>query len=166
MAANIETILTLLEISEGVYQKLLPAIQKEKQAALSGRADQLTTASEEKEELLVQLQYLERKRQVLIHQLAAERNLTAENIKLSTLTDENDTIQSSRAKRLTDSLNQLVPQIKKANEENRVIIQHCLGIVKGALGFFQHWVMPTDVYGASGQMNMHRNGGTLISGAI
>jgi flagellar biosynthesis/type III secretory pathway chaperone len=166
MTATIETLLTLLEISEGVYQKLLPAIQKEKQAALSAQADQLTTASEEKEELMVQLQYLERKRQVLIHQLAAERNLSVENIKLSTLTDESDANQSSRAKRLIASLNQLVPKIKTANEENRAIIQHCLGTVQGALNFFQHWVMPTDVYGASGQMNMHRNGGNLISGAI
>ena len=69
-------------------------------------------------------------------------------------------------KRLSISLNDLVPKIKQANEENRAIIQHCLSIVHGALGFFQHWVMPTDVYGASGQMSMHQKGGNLISGAI
>ena len=166
MTATIETLLSLLETSEGVYQKLLPASQKEKLAALSARADQLTSASEEKEVLLAQLQRLERKRQVLIHQLAAERHMPVEAIKLSTLAGESDAIQSSRAKRLMDSLNQLVPKIKSANEENRAIIQHCLAIVRGALGFFQHWVMPTDVYGASGRMSMHHSGGNLISGAI
>jgi flagellar biosynthesis/type III secretory pathway chaperone len=166
MTATVKALLDLLETSEGVYQKLLPAIQKEKEAALSARADQLTSASEEKEVLLAELQRLERKRQVLIQQLAAERDIPVGDIKLSTLAGENDAIQSSRAKRLIASLNQLVPEIKSANEENRAIIQHCLSIVHGALGFFQHWVMPTEVYGASGRMSMHRRGGNLISGAI
>lgn len=166
MTATIETLLNLLETSEAVYQKLLPVIRKENRAALSAQADLLICASEEKEELLAQLQQLERKRQVLIHQLAADRNLPVENVKLSTLADESDAIQSSRAKRLIASLNELVPKIRKANEENRAIIQHCLSIVHGALGFFQHWVLPTDIYGASGKMSMHQNGGNLISGAI
>ncbi len=166
MTANIDNLLSILEKSEQVYQQMLPVIQREKQAALSAQPEQLTSASEEKEELLAQLQQLERKRQVLIHQIADDRQLPAEQIKLSTLADSSDQHQTSRMRRLSASLNELVPKIKKANEENRAIIQHCLSIVHGALGFFQHFVIPTDVYGASGQMSMHSKGGNLISGAI
>jgi flagellar biosynthesis/type III secretory pathway chaperone len=166
MTATVEKLLNLLEASEGLYQDLLPAIQKEKQAALSAQVAQLTKATEEKEALLAQLRHLERKRQVLIHQVAANRKLPVEKIKLSILVEENDADHSSRARRLMTSLNELVPKIRKANEENRAIMQHCLRIVHGALGLFQHWVMPTDVYGASGQMTQHPNGGNLISGAI
>ncbi len=166
MTATIDELLAILEKSEMVYQQMLPVIQREKQAALSAKSDQLTSASEEKEELLAQLQQLERKRQVLIHQIAAECHLPAEKIKLSTLADSSDPKQALRMKRLSASLSELVPKIKKANEENRAIIQHCLSIVQGALGFFQHWVIPTDVYGASGQMSLHQKGGNLISGAI
>ena len=166
MKPSIDDLLTILEQSENLYQQMLPVIQREKQAALSAQADELTSASEEKEELLAQLQQLERKRQILIHQIADDRHLPVEQIKLSTLADSSDQNQASRMKRLSASLNELVPIIKKANEENRAIIQHCLSIVHGALGFFQHWMMPTDVYGASGQMSMHQKGGNLISGAV
>ncbi len=166
MTANIDNLLTILEKSEKVYQQMLPVIQREKQAALSAQSDQLTSASEEKEELLARLQQLERRRQVLIHQIADDRQLPVEKIKLSTLADSSDQHQAVRMRRLSVSLNELVPKIKKANEENRAIIQHCLSIVHGALGFFQHFVIPTDVYGASGQMSMQSKGGNLISGAI
>ncbi len=166
MTAYIDDLLTMLEQSENLYHQMLPVIQREKQAALSAQSDQLTSASEEKEELLAQLQQLERRRQILIHQIADDRHLPAEQIKLSTLADSSDQHQAVRMRRLSVSLNELVPKIKKANEENRAIIQHCLSIVHGALGFFQHFVIPTDVYGASGQMSMQSKGGNLISGAI
>jgi flagellar biosynthesis/type III secretory pathway chaperone len=126
----------------------------------------LSRAVEEKEELLAQLRYLERKRQVLINQVAAQWNIPMKEIKLSTLAEKTNGPQSSRIRRLSASLNDLVPKIKQANEENRMLIQHCLSIVHGALGFFQHWIMPTDVYGASGQMSMHNHNGKLISGAV
>lgn len=166
MTASIDQLIGLLEKSEAVYQLMLPVIEREKQAALLAQAERLTSASEEKEELLAQLQQLERKRQILIHQMAADFELPVEEIKLSTLADSSNQKQANRIKRLSASLNELVPEIKKANEENRAIIQHCLSIVHSALGFFHHWVIPTDVYGASGQMSMHPNGGNLISGAI
>lgn len=166
MTVNIDALLSILEESEAVYQRMLPVIHREKQAALFAQADQLTSASEEKEELLAQLQQLERQRQIIIHQIAADCHLPVNEIKLSTLADQSDQHRASRMKRLSASLNELVPKIKKANEESRAIIQHCLHIVHGALGFFQHWVMPTDVYGASGQMSLHQKGGSLISGAI
>ncbi len=166
MTATIDALLSVLEESETVYQQLLPVIHREKQAALLANADQLTSASEEKEELLARLHQLGRKRQILIHRIAADRHLSVDEIKLSTLAESCDDRRASRMRRLSASLNEIVPRIKAANAESRAIIQHCLDIVHGALGVFQQWVMPTDVYSASGQMSTHQKGGSLISGAV
>ena len=166
MPTAIEQLLGVLETSESVYQQLLPVIHAEKQAALSARPDQLVSASEEKEVLLFRLRELDRQRRTMIARIAAARSLPIENIRLSTLADSTDATQASRARRLSASFKELVPKIRKANEENRAVIRHCLDVVQGALGFFQHWVRPTDVYGASGRMNTHHCGGNLISGAI
>lgn len=166
MSATIDKLIGILEQSEAVYQQILPVIQTEKEAALLAKPDHLTSATQRKEELLARLRQLERKRQILINQISAECDIPVQNITLSALSDQTDAAQSSKVKRLNDSLNALVPAIKKANEENRAVMQHCLSIVQGALGFFHHWVMPTDVYGASGQISMNHKGGKLISGAI
>ena len=166
MSANIDKLIGILEKSEAIYRQLLPVIQTEKQAALTAKPDQLTSATEKKEELLVRLQQLERNRQILINRISTESGIPVKDITLSALSKKTDDVRAAKVKRLSDSLNALVPVIKKANEENRAVIQHCLNIVQSALGFFQHWVMPTDVYGASGRMSMQHKGGKLISGAV
>ena len=166
MSANIDKLIGILEKSEAIYRQLLPVIQTEKQAALMAKPDQLTSATEKKEELLARLQQLERNRQILINRISTESDIPVKDITLSALSKKTDDVRAVKVKRLSDSLNALVPVIKKANEENRAVIQHCLNIVQGALGFFQHWVMPTDVYGATGRMSMQQKGGKLISGAV
>lgn len=166
MSETIEKLIDVLERSESVYQQLLPVFQKEKKATLGSEPEQLSSALAEKEELLAQMRILERQRLLLIHQISAAWNVPVDDLRLSGLADRTQGTQAARIRQLNISLRKLVQRIKRANEENRILIQHCLNIVHGALGFFHHWVMPTDVYGASGKMSMHNHNGKLISGAI
>lgn len=166
MSATIGKIIENLEKSEAIYQQLLPVIHREKKAAFGSQPDELALAVENKEELLVQLRQLERQRQIFLNQVSAESNTPMSELKLSLLADRVGEDQAFKMRQLSASLNELVRKIKDANEENRLVIQHCLSIVNNALGFFQHWVNPTDVYGASGKMSMYNNNGKLISGAV
>lgn len=166
MSANIEQLITVLEESERIYQQLLPVFDREKSAAFSSEPDTFSAVVEEKEALLAQLRRIDRKRQVILNQISAIWNIPVHELRLSVMADRLEGLQSSRIRRLQSSLEKLTKRVKRRNEENRRLIRHCLDIVQGTLGFFQHWVMPKDVYGASGHMNMHQKSGRLISGAV
>jgi flagellar biosynthesis/type III secretory pathway chaperone len=166
MSVSIEQLIKVLEESEKVYQQLLPVFDKEKKAAFSSAPDTFSAVVEEKEELLARLRQIDRKRMVILSQISSAWNIPVQELRLSTMADRVEGLQSSRIQRLRSSLRELTKKVKRCNEENRRLIQHCLDLVQGTLGFFQHWVMPKDVYGASGQMNMHQKSGSLISGAV
>jgi flagellar biosynthesis/type III secretory pathway chaperone len=165
MSDTIEPLIEVLEMSESIYQQLLPVFQKEKWAALSSQPDRFAAIVEEKEVLLTQLQQLDRQRHLILHQISAAWNIPVNELQLSTVAEKIEGSQSARIRDLRLSLKGLVQKIKRSNEENRLLIQHCLDIVQGTLGFFHQMVMPKDVYGASGRMGLYSGNGKLVSGA-
>lgn len=166
MSATIEQLIKVLEESEKVYRQLLPVFDREKKAAFSSDPDTFSAVVEEKQELLARLRLIDRNRQIILSQVSSEWNIPVNELRLSTMADRVEGLQHSQIHRLRSSLRELTNKVKHRNEENRRLIQHCLDLVQGTLGFFQHWVLPKDVYGASGHMNMHQRNGSLISGAV
>ena len=160
------SLINVLEKTECIYQMLLPVFQQEKRATLSSEPEKLGAIVEEKEDLLAQLRQLDRKRHLLLDQLASAWGVSVNALRLSIVADQLEGLQATRIRELQLSLSGLVGHIKRSNEENRRLIQHCLVLVQGTLGFFQQTVVPTDVYGASGRMSQHNGGGKLVSGAI
>jgi len=164
--AILDQIIEVLEQSEALFQELVPIFDREKRAALCSRPRQLAEVTVEKEELLARMSKLERKRINLINLMADNLKLSPTQLNLSQLATHADAHQASRIINLRDALSQSITTIKQANAENRLLLQHCLDLARGALGFFQHWMMPASVYGSSGRIdNGHRNG-KLLSGTI
>lgn len=166
MSATIEKLIEVLERSESVYRQLVPVFQKENQAALNSDPEKLSSVLAEKAALLAHIQTIERRRMLIINQISSAWRIPVKDLRLSILADRTAEPQATQIRRLNISLRELVQKIKQANEENRRLIQHCLNIVHGALGFFQHWMMPPDMYGASGRLSHQRSSGRLVSGAI
>ncbi|MGD9249234.1 MAG: flagellar protein FlgN [Desulfobacteraceae bacterium] len=166
MPDKIEPLIEVLEKSESIYQQLLPVFQQEKKATLSSQPDRFSAIVEEKEALLAQLRQLDRQRHLILHQISKVWNIPVNDLRLSTVADKIEGPQSARIRDLRMSLKGLIQKIKRSNEENRLLIQHCLDIVQGTLGFFHQMVIPKDVYGASGRMSLHNGNGKLVSGAV
>ncbi len=166
MKAMLDQVIEILEQSEGLYQNLLPIINREKHASLCSDPHQLVAVIAEKEELLARLGQLERKRIKLIDQLADNLNVSPTQLNLPSLAARADTYTAYRILSLRDSLGGLVTKIKRANAENRVLIQHRLDLARSALGFFQYWMTPVAVYGSSGRIDDGHRSGKLLSGTI
>ena len=166
MSDTVEPLIEVLEKSESIYQQLLPVFQKEKRATLSSEPGRFSAIVEEKEALLAQLRQLDRQRHLILHQISAVWNIPVNDLRLSTVADKLEGSQSAQIRELRRSLKGLVQKIKRSNEENRLLIKHCLDIVQGTLGFFHQMVMPKDVYGASGRVSLYNGNGKLVSGAI
>jgi flagellar biosynthesis/type III secretory pathway chaperone len=166
MTAILDQVIEVLEQSEALFQELVPIFDRERRAGLRSKPHELVEVTIEKEELLARLRKLERKRIDLINLMAKNLKLSPTQLNLSALAARADAQRASRILNLRDSLGRLVKTIKRANNENRLLFQHCLDLARGALGFFQHWMMPASVYGSSGRIdNGHRNG-KLLSGTI
>ncbi len=166
MTAIIDQIIDNLEQSEILYTDLLPIFEREKRAAMQSNAGQLADVTVEKEELLARLSRLEKKRNHLINLMADNLNLPPAQLNLSELAACADTDRAARILKLKDSLGRLVKTIKRVNAENRVLFQHCLDLVRGALGFFQHWMRPASVYSSKGRIDSGHRNGKLLSGMV
>jgi flagellar biosynthesis/type III secretory pathway chaperone len=166
MTDTAASLINVLEETERRYQQLLPVFQREKRITLSSEPEKLAAIIEEKETLLAQLRRLDRHRQLLLHQMASVWGIPVNDVGFTMVADHLEEPHASRIRELGLSLNALVNRVKRSNEENRRLIQHCLDIVQGTLGLFQHMVLPRQMYGASGRMRLHHHNGNLVSGAI
>ena len=166
MKAKIDQIIATLDQSEKAYESLLPVIFRERKAALGSNPRKMTDASLEKETLLAELSALEKQRLRLVNQLAGHTGTPAASLNLSAIAEIADGDQGRQIMRLRESFGKLVRTVKLENEHNRVLVQHCLTLTQGAIGFFQHWMIPASVYGASGRISSGQNNGKLLSGSI
>jgi flagellar biosynthesis/type III secretory pathway chaperone len=166
MTAMIDQIIETLEKSEQTYQLLLPVMRREKQAVIGSDPRNLAECVIEKEAVLAQLGTLESQRIRLIHKVADDMKVPTKRLSLSGLAERADENQRPRITRLRDSLGQLVQMVRTENQENRALIQHCLNLTRGAIGFFQHWMIPASVYGSSGRINSDQRNGKLLSGIV
>jgi flagellar biosynthesis/type III secretory pathway chaperone len=166
MAIRIDEIIETLERSEALYQLLVPLMQREKGAALGANPRILAEVTADKEALLSQLNALERQRTRLVDLAAEETKIPVTGLNLSALADLAGDDQKIRITRLQGTLARLVQTVKRQNDENRALIQHCLDLTHSAIGFFQHWTIPASVYGASGHIRSGRPNGKLLSGNV
>ena len=166
MTANLNQLIEILEQSEVMYQELLLLADREKAAALGSNHRALIQVNAEKEELLAQLHRAEVRRGDLLRRMADELRMSPAQLCLSALETRADARQKIRIGNLRASLNALVERLKRVNAENRQLIQHCLELSRSALSFFQHWMMPAAVYGASGRVGPARRNGKLLSGTV
>jgi flagellar biosynthesis/type III secretory pathway chaperone len=166
MTDTAAALIKILEETERRYQQLLPVFQQEKKITLNSEPEKLAAIVEEKETLLAQLHKLDRHRHLLLHQMASVWAIPVNQLRLTLVADHLQEPDASRIRELGLSLKALVGRIKRSNEENRRLIQHCLDIVQGTLGFFHQMVLPKEVYGASGRMSLHQRNGKLVSGAV
>ena len=77
----------------------------------------------------------------------------------------------SRTKRRLTSLNAslkyVVARVQHANEESRLMVAHCLTLVKNTLNFFGRWSNSVPVYGASGSVESYGSGhGRIVSNSV
>ncbi len=166
MDREIEQLIQVLHQSEEHYCRLLVIIEQETQAALGSDMHQLMSKSAEKQGLLAQLKRAELERARIVRHIAGALNLPHQEINLTTLAGEVRSPYGLQLRRLNASLVALVDKIRQANADSRLLLQHCLGLVRNALGFFYHWMGPAEVYGASGHMDGHMHGGRLLSGSV
>ena len=156
----------ILTQSEERYEKLMGLLKLEKEAAIHSNAGQLAGVIEEKTELLAILAALEKRRGELLQAISAELRIPPDQVTLSRIAQCLPSEKYELFNNISKSLRSLALKVKHANEENRLLVRHCLDLVGGALAFFHQLLNPVAVYGASGRVDVRSGSGRLLSGII
>jgi flagellar biosynthesis/type III secretory pathway chaperone len=167
MEQQLDQLITMLEQTRGLYERMLTTVHEEMAAATASDFQKFSRASAEKENLVSQLKQLEQRRNRILRQVAESFGISLEQLNISALVARIDTPHRHQLSELASSLEALIARVRDANRECCMIIEHCLGLVKRSLGYFQHWMQLSAVYGQTGSIcSDHRSGGRLVSDTV
>jgi flagellar biosynthesis/type III secretory pathway chaperone len=167
MERKLEQLVKVLEQTRDLYERMLALILEEKAAATASDFERFSRVSEEKEGLVAQLKQTEQRRDTLLHTIAAALDIPLQQLNVSTLVKRVDTPCRLRLKTVASELKSSVSRVRIANRECCMIIEHCLGLVTRSMGFFQHWLQMSAVYGQNGNIcTGNRSGGRLVSDTV
>jgi len=167
MDQHIEHLIKLLEQTEFLYRSLLPIIEEEQTAAIKSDIDRLTAASCEKQSIIDQTKRLDEQLKVLARQVAAHYQVPAQGITLTVLAAVIESPYAEKLRLLNDKLKDVVHKVQASNEQCSSLMRHCSRLVQSTLGYFQHWMSGSDVYGSTGNMRNNSNVGRhFMSGTV
>ena len=167
MDRSIEHLIHVLQQCEELYHRMLSILEFERKAALAPNPSDLVQANGEKETLLAHLQVLDGQRSALLAQIADHMDISMDRLTMSGLIEKVAPGYRDQLKTVYDALQRIVLKVQYANNESRLLINHCLGLVKNTLGFFSRWTASTPVYGASGHVETNGRGhGRLVSNSV
>lgn len=166
MTDSLTQFIGTLDQTQTLYHDLLLIIQQERDLVIRSKVEQLSVLLVEKQDVLAQLARLEQQRTQQLKNIAEELHLPIQQISLSRMAEQVPTPYDVQIQERRAALRHIVGAIAKANEENQSLMKHCLNLVQGSLRFFQHWINPSSVYGATGNINGGHKSGRLLSGTV
>ena len=167
MEQKLDQLITVLEQTMGLYERMLSAIGEELAAATASDFERFRQAGTEKESLVFQLKKTEQCRDDLLRTIAGTLGIPFQKINISTLVSKIDSPRARHLSELGSALQDLITRVREANRETCMMVSHCLMLVKRSIGFFQHWTRLSTVYGQSGNIcSDRRGGGRLVSDTV
>lgn len=166
MDASVVQLTQVLQKTETLYIQLLDIIDEEKKAAVAADPQQLTELNTQKQEFVQELKTLDQALAHTLQDVAVALQIPKADLKLSTVAAKAGPPHDTRIEALNARLRPLIANVQTANEECRLLIDHCLRVVRSKLGYFEHWMRDTDVYAASGSIRGENTGGRLLRGVV
>ncbi len=159
-------ILDLLEAETDIYHSLLAVLNRERDAVIDSRFDELNKVSKEKENLFLQIRILEEQRMQIIDKLAGMFECSAQDLtlsRLSALVEERYAVQLDKYRL---NMSALIQDIETLNRQNRDIVSHSLELVNGSISILENLMASNRVYYNTGQVQSRNYSGKVISGEV
>jgi flagellar biosynthesis/type III secretory pathway chaperone len=167
MDQQVEHLIHVLQQCEELYKRMLPIIEQEKMAAMEPNPSSLTAINDKKASLLAQLKILDRQRGLLLGQIARRWHLSPEQLTLTRLAEKARPSYRTQLSTLNSALQHIIEKVQYANDESRLMIAHCLSLVKSTMAFFNQWTDSSAVYGSTGNITSYGQGhGRLLSNSV
>ena len=139
MASLMEELIITLENEVKEYQRLLDLSLKKTPVIISADLDALAKITDEEQMALTDLAHVDKKRELCMKDVANVINKDVNTLKLTDLIAMLSARpqEQNRLAAAYDSLSQIVAQVRRANEQNKMLIESSLEMVQFDLNVLQ-----------------------------
>ncbi|MBO4807580.1 MAG: flagellar protein FlgN [Lachnospiraceae bacterium] len=165
-----ENLIDVLEKECSEYEGLLTLSQNKTPVIVSGDLENLQKITDEEQDVVIQVNRLEKKRDVCMNDIASVLNKDVQKMNLSSLITmmDNRPDEQRQLADVHDKLKNLTEQLKRANAQNEGLIENALELVQFDLNLLQAYrTAPETANYNKGAYNVGDSlGGNLNSGSF
>ena len=139
MASLIEELINVLEDTTGCYESLLTVANNKKEVIIKGNVPSLQTLTDEEQGVAGRLLRLEKKRQEIIDDVCLVTNKDSKTMTITSLIEmlKGQDIEQARLRSVSHKMIEIVEEVKKVNDINRILIKESLDYVSFTMNALQ-----------------------------
>lgn len=139
MASLMENLIEVLELESSEYENLLGLSMKKTPVIVAGNTEELAKITDEEQIVVSRINHLEEKRQEVFADVANVINKDVNTLMLADLVEMMKSRPNEQQKlaKVHDRLSAAVHDVKKVNEQNRILIQNALEMVEFDMNMLQ-----------------------------
>lgn len=162
----IQQLLSVIEEEKDIYRSMLMLIDQESKAAVRSDLIALTTAGEEKGNILAKLALIEDQRKRVVNEIADALGCTPGDL---TITKISQLIGEPFAGRLNQAGAELLTvlnTVKAANRRNKLLFEHSRELLRGSINILSELSCSDTVYYRTGNIQRTYQTGKCVNGEI
>ena len=166
MDPMIQQLLGVIEEEKEIYRSMLTLIDQESKAAVRSDVIALTTAGEEKGNILAKLALIEDQRKRVVNEIADALGYTPGDL---TITKISQLIGEPFAGRLNQAGAELLTvlnTVKAANRRNKLLFEHSRELLRGSFNILSELSCSDTVYYRTGNIQRTYQTGKCVNGEI
>lgn len=159
-------LISIFEKQIKLHQSLLAVLMEEKTSIVESNLIELNNANGEKETLILKIKNLEDNRLNLVVKIAEALSEDSQNLTLKRLCEIIEEPHSTRLDDCRSRLILLTDNVRKSNEENKVLLTQAVELVRGSFMLLDNLMSSNSVYYRTGEIGNKGQSGRVISGKI
>ena len=139
MASLMENLIEVLDLESTEYENLLGLSMKKTPVIVAGAMEELAKITDEEQNVVSKISRLEQRREEVFADIANVINKDAKTLKLSDLIEmlASRPEEQQKLARVHDKLSSAVHEVKRVNEQNRILIENALEMVEFDMNMLQ-----------------------------
>lgn len=139
MASLMENLIEVLDLESQEYENLLGLSRRKTSVIVAGGLEELAKITDEEQTVVSKINNLEQKREVVFADIANVINKDVNTLMLADLVEMMKTRPEEQQKlaRVHDRLRTAVHDVKKVNEQNKILIENALEMVEFDMNMLQ-----------------------------
>lgn len=166
MDLMIQQLLGVIEEEREIYRSMLTLIDKESKAAVRSDVIALTTAGEEKENILAKLALIEDQRMRVVNEIADALGYAPGDLTINKISQLMGEPFAGRLSQAGAELLTVLNTVKAANRRNKLLFEHSRELLRGSFNILSELTRSDTVYYRTGNIQRTYQTGKCVNGEI
>ena len=166
MDPMIEQLLGVIEEEKDIYRSMLMLIDQESKAAVRSDLIALTTAGEEKGNILAKLALIEDQRKRVVNEIADALGCTPGDLTITKISQLMGEHLAGRLSQAGAKLLMVLKTVKVANRKNKLLFEHSRELLRDSFNILSELTRSDTVYYRTGNIQRTYQTGKCVNGEI